>query len=249
MNLALFLQQMDLTEYERSVIETLSASHALDATSIVKVSGVPQGRVYDVINSLVEKGIVSVVPGRPKRFQIEDIKKSLKDYLESQRENLAEKVSGLKELTLPAKSFSLKKPNSVQIYSGREEHLWAIRSMYEKARKEIMQIAPLFVGSFQTRLARSRATKKGVSVKVIVRSVSESNRISIEQAIADGCEIKVLDRKDLLSIVISDDELIMGVQDHTSNEERLFIHTQNPALVEAMKQVFDNQWKEGVGCR
>ncbi len=50
------LQKFGFTQYESQVFEALTSSpEPLDATSIVKYSGVPKSKVYEVLNRLVEK--------------------------------------------------------------------------------------------------------------------------------------------------------------------------------------------------
>ena len=53
------LQQFGFTQYESQVYESLISSGVpLDATSVVKQSGVPRSKVYEVLFRLTEKGLV-----------------------------------------------------------------------------------------------------------------------------------------------------------------------------------------------
>lgn len=53
------LQQFGFTQYESQVYTSLiTINQPLDATAIVKRSGVPRSKVYEVITKLIEKGIV-----------------------------------------------------------------------------------------------------------------------------------------------------------------------------------------------
>ena len=53
------LQQFGFTQYESQVYECLiSDEQALDATAIVKQSGVPRAKVYEVLHRLSEKGLI-----------------------------------------------------------------------------------------------------------------------------------------------------------------------------------------------
>ncbi|MFP3473100.1 helix-turn-helix domain-containing protein, partial [Micrococcus sp. SIMBA_144] len=52
-------QQFGFTQYESQVYEALiTIDEALDATAIVKRSGVPRSKVYDVLRRMSEKGMV-----------------------------------------------------------------------------------------------------------------------------------------------------------------------------------------------
>jgi sugar-specific transcriptional regulator TrmB len=53
------LQKFGFSQYESKVYEVLSSSdEPLDATLIVKYSGVPKAKVYEVISRMIEKGLV-----------------------------------------------------------------------------------------------------------------------------------------------------------------------------------------------
>ncbi|SDO23215.1 TrmB family transcriptional regulator [Halobacillus aidingensis] len=53
------LQKFGFTQYESQVFEVLTASEEpMDATSIVKYSQVPKSKIYEVLQRLVEKGLI-----------------------------------------------------------------------------------------------------------------------------------------------------------------------------------------------
>ena len=82
MNLALFLDGLSLTSYEKSAILCLAGVESADAQTVHTQSKIPQGRVYSVLNELREKGIVTVIPTSPKQYKIGSVKGALKNYLE-----------------------------------------------------------------------------------------------------------------------------------------------------------------------
>src|SRR5947208_10616534 len=57
-----------MSDYEARVYKTLLRESPATAYRLGKASGVPQSRVYDVANKLVEKGAAVVQPGEPTRF-------------------------------------------------------------------------------------------------------------------------------------------------------------------------------------
>lgn len=53
------LQQFGFTQYESQVYQSLVTSdQPLDATGVVKGSGVPRAKVYEVLHRLAEKGMI-----------------------------------------------------------------------------------------------------------------------------------------------------------------------------------------------
>ena len=53
------LKKFGFSQYESQVYEVLaSSSEPLDATLIVKYSGVPKAKIYEVLSRMIEKGLV-----------------------------------------------------------------------------------------------------------------------------------------------------------------------------------------------
>jgi HTH-type transcriptional regulator, sugar sensing transcriptional regulator len=53
------LQKFGFSQYESQVFEVLASSEEpMDATNIVKYSGVPKSKIYEVISRMIEKGMV-----------------------------------------------------------------------------------------------------------------------------------------------------------------------------------------------
>ncbi len=62
------LEELGLTSYEAKTYHTLSSVGISDAKEISTKSGVPWGRIYDVLNTLEGKGLVESQSSRPKQF-------------------------------------------------------------------------------------------------------------------------------------------------------------------------------------
>ena len=55
----MMLRKFGFSQYESQVYEVLASSNEpLDATLIVKYSGVPKAKIYEVLTRMVEKGLV-----------------------------------------------------------------------------------------------------------------------------------------------------------------------------------------------
>ena len=56
-------------KYEASAYVSLVKNGVLTAPAISQAAGVPKGKVYDVVQRLVDKQLVEYCPGSPKRFK------------------------------------------------------------------------------------------------------------------------------------------------------------------------------------
>jgi sugar-specific transcriptional regulator TrmB len=63
------LSKFGLSPYEIKVYKTLLLNGPQTSTSIVSTAGVPQPRVYDLFNNLLNKGLIEISPGRKKIYR------------------------------------------------------------------------------------------------------------------------------------------------------------------------------------
>ncbi|PLJ78424.1 TrmB family transcriptional regulator [Infirmifilum sp. SLHALR2] len=79
------LQKLGFTSYEAKAYVTLVVNGPLTATELASRSEIPQPRVYDVVQSLSEKGLILVSEGRPRKFAAVDPLIALRNYVERRR--------------------------------------------------------------------------------------------------------------------------------------------------------------------
>ncbi len=63
------LESMGLTRYEARALADLVRHGMRTGPALSRDAEIPFGRVYDTLNSLVDRGLVHVEPGRPKQFK------------------------------------------------------------------------------------------------------------------------------------------------------------------------------------
>lgn len=66
------LQQIGLTKYEAEAYATLVQYDSMTGYELGKQSHVPLSRIYEILERLVEKGLVLVQPGEPPRYRAQE---------------------------------------------------------------------------------------------------------------------------------------------------------------------------------
>jgi sugar-specific transcriptional regulator TrmB len=246
MQLAQFVDGLDLNSYEKEIILFLASVDNADANIIYKKTKVPKGRIYSVLNSLIDKKFVNVIPTSPKKYKIDDIKESIKNYLEEKKNDLGRKIKESDDIEVKPKLFTLEKnAPSVYTFTGREEHLNALISLRNRAKKRLIQVAPIFIGTFASNIAMYKALNQGIKVKVITKKITKENKKNIKECLKLGAEVRFLDSPDLVYFLVKDtDEFILGLEDYRNKEERLSLISRNKGLLVVLEQYFDNLWKK-----
>ncbi|TYR80593.1 TrmB family transcriptional regulator [Priestia megaterium] len=166
------LQNFGFSQYESQVYEALiGSSMPLDATSIVNYSNVPKAKIYEVLNKMIEKGLVlNTMAGKKKLYsavsldiiikkltaEFEQDIKSLKSYkvkrtfTDDYVWNLKDKASisaSIEELIAQAEHSIL--------LSAWNTQLEQYRPLLEQKEKDGIDVEILTIGDLHTTLANT----------------------------------------------------------------------------------------------
>ncbi len=85
------LQKAGLTKYEAMAYEGLIKNKSLTGYELAKISKVPSSKIYEVLNKLVSKGLVSATPGKPKKYEAVNPKTGLNNLFFEKIEEINKK--------------------------------------------------------------------------------------------------------------------------------------------------------------
>lgn len=163
------LQKFGFSQYESQVYEVVvSSEEPLDATSIVKYSGVPKAKIYEVLARLTDKGMVmDCVSEKKKLYTALPLDLAIKKLTKEFEANIKElQTSVSKKSFADDRVWSLKVQSSIhaQCKQLAEEAKHSIRMsawndtfaeylpIFEEKAKEGTHIEALVIGDIQTEL-------------------------------------------------------------------------------------------------
>lgn len=131
------LMDLGFTKYEATIYYTLLKHGTLTSTELVKLSKIPQARLYDIIERLVAKGLIKVSKTRPTKYSIIDPKISLKSLVEKE---YIMKSSMVEEFlkSIGEVEFKREEGENIWIVKGWQGVYAVIRELIEKTRDEIL---------------------------------------------------------------------------------------------------------------
>ncbi|WP_071396560.1 TrmB family transcriptional regulator [Bacillus tuaregi] len=112
------LQKFGFSQYESKVYEVLSSSdEPLDATMIVKFSGVPKAKVYEVISRMIGKGLVlDSVSEKKKLYTALPLQLVIEKLTSEFQSNIKQlKLNTPKKIVTDDRVWSLKVESSIQL--------------------------------------------------------------------------------------------------------------------------------------
>ena len=214
------LRDLGLNAYEIDAYLALLESGQMTAMTVSREAKVPYSKIYEVLNSLKEKGWIKISETRPFKYQpvppleaTAYTKQRLDDKYQGWEQTVAEALQPLYE-----KRELVERPD-ILILHGQQAVLTKLEEVLKKANKEVMIAAPIFarpiIASADILLA---GLKKNVSVKLMaagrgdewkaLKKIAGVNELRVRDhmfgggVIADGKEAMLFLGEDKPSLVI-----------------------------------------------
>jgi sugar-specific transcriptional regulator TrmB len=130
------LLKIGLTEGEAKVYLALSGLGSSTVGPIVKKSGVAYSNIYDILNRLIDKGMVSfIVKNKTKYFQAAP-PSDLANYLDKKEKEISAQKESLKKILPDLEKLQEIKPSQeAEIFLGKKGLRTAYEKLYKDAKK------------------------------------------------------------------------------------------------------------------
>jgi|GEM_PF-2373352 len=220
------LSSLGLSSYEISAYIALLKSGTLSASELVKRTGIPHSRVYDISRRLSEKGLIEIVDGKPRKFKLIDPDIALRAFVEREKNKLKKICDDALNLI-----------KLVTLSSGLEEKTtWVVEAKFieiippliEKTEYQLLLAAPaILINKLKEKLGM--AASKGVNITTVIYGDSELKRYFVEK------EIELYIRKaSSLNIALIDSSTGVLSDPHVNYS----ILTTEPIFVRALMDLF-----------
>jgi sugar-specific transcriptional regulator TrmB len=171
------LKGLGLSTYEASAYGTLLRLGIADASLVSQKASIPFGRVYDVLNTLVERGLLTLHEGRPKQYRAVQPRVAMSLLLAHRKRELDDHYAELTRLASDLeKRISPKvKKDPSSFYSAAvgedESRAFLVEKLAEAAQSmdvslEVQRYTPRDDDLFSALLA---AVERGVRTRILLR--------------------------------------------------------------------------------
>jgi len=255
-------KELGLTPYEARTYVSLIVHGPMSPSELAQKAGIPRPRTYDVLRSLVEKGLLIEQIGKPSIYAAVEPKQGLKNLLITmEMETLRKLEEKRKTVQTLAKLLSPIYEKSKGLRYERK--VWFTRrdtafiSIYTEAiknckKKILVATTDPYPPERDILKAVKHVLKKGVTVKVI-RSITSSwtkedlNRY--EEVIKAGSQVRYLDRKQIpLRYIIFDEREVILVfppeSESTTTKSLEALWLRIPPLAKILCKHFEELWKK-----
>lgn len=255
------LTGLGLTTYEARAYVALITRDSFTAAQVARQANLPRQRIYDVLGSLVERGLASTRPGRVVKYAavspelaIERLVAGHRRQLERIERDAAETVAAL------APAFQ-----AGQQHTDPLEYIEVLRDpgainerfaeLQAAIRSEILVFTkPPYATPPQENVEGLEVTRSHVARSVYEVSALDDPAVAagIRRFIAEGEEARFVEELPLKLVIIDETIVMFGMEDpvaggvpRRSNDLTIMV-VEHPALARTLKTAFQAIWESGL---
>ncbi len=225
-------KEMGLTGNEAKVFETLVKFGKLGAGEVSRESGVSYSKIYNILDSLTSKGLVSVIPEKSKKF-VPSSPQSLIDFIEEKQKKLEKAKQKAKELK---KFYNIKEKNPVLMGIGKKGFYKIIKET-KPVKKHTYVIKynteqrPDWIGKTQEYL------KKGIEIKNLVRYDEETKK-NVKEYMKINKNVRKFENQGVAMFTKDDEEVMISLI-----KSNVTLLIKDKPFAKIMKKMFEETYK------
>jgi len=239
------LEKIGLTKGESKVYLSLLKSGISSIGPLVKESQVSRSKIYEIMERLIEKGLVSfVTENRVKKFKALD-PRFIPDYLDKEKQIIEEKKKALSQILPSLLSYSHAKDTvqSVEVFEGWK----GIRNLFFHIIKDAHKGDEWYAFGIPKAMSeermklfaswRSETDKIGIKQKLIAnKEIENSPELAPKSKFS---EIKYVKEETPTSVDIFKQNVLLGVW----TEKPIVILLKGKEIADSFKIYFDTMWE------
>ena len=250
------LTRLGLTSYEAKAYLALLRRDSSTAAQAARLANVPRQRIYDVLASLVDKGLASTRPGQVAKYAAIAPELALERLVSDQREQLAElekETAALVEELSPAFHAGQEQDNPLEYIEVLRDRR-AINERFDELqagiKNEILVFTkPPYATPPQEEVVGLEVSRTHEARSVYEYSVFDDPDVSegVRRFIEAGEKARFVPELPLKLVIIDESIVMFGMEDPVAGSAELTIMVvEHPSLAGVLKIAFNAVWESGL---
>jgi sugar-specific transcriptional regulator TrmB len=250
------LTRLGLTTYEAKAYVALLGRDSFTAAQVSRQADLPRQRIYDVLGSLVEKGLASSRPGSVVKYSAVSPELAIERLVAAHRHELADLERSAEAIIAelgPTYRSGLEKTDPLE-YIEVLRDAGAINERFAElqasVKREILVFSkPPYATPPQENLEGLEVTRTHTARSVYEISAFGDPEViaGIRRFIAAGEEARFVQELPLKLVIIDETIVMFGMQDPVGHGRALTIMVvEHPSLATVLKAAFDATWERGL---
>jgi HTH-type transcriptional regulator, sugar sensing transcriptional regulator len=250
------LTRLGLTSYEAKAYLALMRRGSSTAAQVSRLAGVPRQRIYDVLASLVERGLASSKPGRVVKYSATSPELALERLVSDHRQRLAElerSVSSMIEELTPAFQAGQAQTDPLEYIEVLRDRR-AVNERFDELQAGIKKEILVFTKPPYATPAQENVEGLEVVQAHSARSIYEFSAFDdpaftegVRRFIEAGEEARFCPELPLKLVIIDESIVMFGMEDPVAGaSEMTMVVVEHPQLAKVLKVAFETIWSQGL---
>jgi sugar-specific transcriptional regulator TrmB len=250
------LTALGLTSYEAKTYLALVRRDSFAAADVARLAGIPRQRIYDVLASLVEKGLASQRLGSPVKYSAIAPDLAIERLLSIRREELSQlerEGRAMIDALAPAFSEGQKQTDPLEYIEVLRDR-GAINERFEELQHGIQREILVFTKPPYAALPQENVEGLAVARTHRAKSVYEHSALDdaafiegVRRFIEAGEEARFVPELPLKLVIIDETIVMFGMEDPVAGTSELtIVVVEHRALANILKIAFDAVWDQGL---
>jgi sugar-specific transcriptional regulator TrmB len=250
------LAELGLTTYVGKVYLALGRREVSPAADVARLAGIPRQRIYDVLASLVQRGLASERPGKPTRYAAVSPAFAIERLVIARREELDRIERSGKELIdqLEPEFAAGRKERDPLDYIEVLRDRAAINERFVELQASIRDEILVFTKPPYATPAQENVEGLVVTRRFRARSVYEYSALDdpafaagVRRFLEEGEEARFVEELPLKLVIIDEAIVMFGMEDPVAGRSDLTLAVvEHHALAALLKIAFEAVWAQGV---
>lgn len=196
--------ELGLTKNEGKVYSELVRHGKLSASEVSSKSSVPYGKVYVVLQSLMDKGFVQTIPEKTKKFVSSDPESLLKVVEEKEKglEKLKDEIRNLKK-------FYDKEEKNFLIIGEGDKGFWRVQDQMSRGKHHSYRIKLNSITTKESLAGLRRDLKNGIDIRELVR-INKETIGNVRKLMKANPNVREFSNKGV-ALAFNDNEVLLGL--------------------------------------
>ena len=250
------LTRLGLTSYEAKAYLTLIRRDSFTAAQVARQSGLPRQRIYDVLGSLVQKGLAVARPGNVVKYAATAPELAIDLLLTAHREDLSRMERDARSMVSDLKPAY----EAGQAHTDPLEYIEVLRDrrainerfaeLQNAVKKEILVFTkPPYATPPQENVEGLEVSQTHAARSLYEFSVFDDPATTrgVQRFVEAGEDARFVPELPLKLVIIDELIVMFGMEDPVAGSSDLtIVVVEHPALAKVLKTAFDAIWATGL---
>ena len=250
------LTRLGLTSYEAKAYLTLIRRDSFTAAQVARQSGLPRQRIYDVLGSMVQKGLAVARPGNVVKYAATPPDVAINQLLAVQREDLSRTESAARSMVAdlePAFKAGQRETDPleyIEVLRDRRAINERFAELQKAVKKEILVFTkPPYATPPQENVEGLKVITTHDARSLYEFSVFDDPAVArgVQRFVEAGEQARFVPTLPLKLVIIDETIVMFGMEDPVAGSADLTIVTvEHQSLARVLKTAFEAIWDTGL---